>query len=273
MAETINKRLWNNYSRFAKHRGWLVTQLLADYIALEGAAVADLGSGSGGIALALAAAGASVTAIDFNTNHTDTLSRVAERERLPVTVLHADLDLWQPLRRYGAIVLWDVLEHVREPEKLLQKCYHSLSDHGIVCLATPNKWSPPHLLADPHYSIPLLACAPRSVVKKVIVDGLHLFDNDKRDVAQLLSYAQLTALVTAAGFKGTLITRRILELALARPESVWNRPWHLSAARFLARPWVTRSMFRVLQSEEAPLIRSWLPTLYMILRKDERAVS
>jgi hypothetical protein len=142
-----------------------------------------------------------------------------------------------------------------------------------MCLATPNKWSPLHWLADPHYSLPLIALARRSVVKKVIVDFLHLFGNDKRDVAQLVSLRQLSSWLSDSGLQGTLISRRVLELALLRPESVWNRPWHLYLVKILAKSWMATWALAFLRHENHSLTKYLSPTLYMIIRKNERAAA
>lgn len=273
MPDRINHRLWSNYAKFAEQRGWLITQILSDHIDLTGSAVADLGCGRGGTAVALATAGALVTAIDFNENSTEQLARHAERDCLNITVLNADLYIWQPLRKYKAIVLWDVLEHVEDPGKLLHKCRQALSEDGIICLATPNKWSPLHWLADPHYSLPLLAIARRSLVKKVIVNLLHLFGNDKRDVAQLVSLRQLSSWLADSGLHGTHISRRVLELALLRPESVWNRPWHLFIVRLAAQSWLRNWAFAVLRRENHSFAKYLVPTFYMIIQKNERAAA
>lgn len=46
--------------------------------------------------------------------------------------------------RYDAVVLWDVLEHVADPVRLLERCHHLLADHGTVTLSTldVDNWFP-----------------------------------------------------------------------------------------------------------------------------------
>lgn len=61
------------------------------------------------------------------------------RERFPnATVVHALFEDYEPRRRFGAIVLGHVLEHVDEPRPLLERVRGWLEPGGRVFAAVPN---------------------------------------------------------------------------------------------------------------------------------------
>lgn len=99
--------------------------------------VLDAGCGSGLNGAAARAAGARVVGVD-----TDAASLAHARELLDEVVAldieSADLERAFPERRFDLILAGDVLEHTREPQKVLAALAALLEDCGRVILSVPN---------------------------------------------------------------------------------------------------------------------------------------
>ncbi|NLP12131.1 class I SAM-dependent methyltransferase [bacterium] len=264
MTSTINNALWSQYRAFSHHRGRLAAEWLAQHLSLNNAEIADLGCGTGGASLQLARCGCRITAVDIRSEALQLLETQARQEDLPISIHCQDVLEWRARQPLDAILMWDVLEHVADPERLLAQCSRSLKETGLICFSTPNKWSPVHLLCDPHYSLPLISCMQRTTIKKIIVHGLHWVEADKPDIAQLLSWHDLHRMLEKAQLKSRWQIREVATLALAQPQAVWNRTWHLALVRRLcawnfAGPLVART-------PRAPgWLSQWLmPTFYVL---------
>ncbi len=267
MTSTINSALWSQYRAFSHHRGRLAAEWLAQHLSLNNAEVADLGCGTGGASLQLARCGCRVAAVDIRSEALQLLKTQASQEGLSISTLCQDVLEWRAERPLDAILLWDVLEHVADPSHLLAQCSRSLKDSGVICFSTPNKWSPVHLLCDPHYSLPLISCMRRAAIKKIIVHWLHWFDADKPDIAQLLSWRDLNRMLEKSQLKSKWQIREVATLALAQPQALWNRAWHLALVRRLcacnlAGPLVARA------PQQPGWLSQWLmPTFYVLAGK------
>jgi len=96
----------------------------------DGRRVLDIGCAGGYLAEILAQRGFSVTGIDLpGTAHASGIQFVA-----------ADLDRGLPAldRRFDFIICADVLEHLREPERLLRECRERLAPGGALIASLPN---------------------------------------------------------------------------------------------------------------------------------------
>lgn len=266
MANSTNESLWSRYHDAALQRGWLAAELLSQRLDLKGARVADLGCGAGGATLQLAERGAVVAAVDCRLDATQKLLDKVHGQGLSVSVHCADIKTWQPPQPQDVVLLWDVLEHVPDPLPLLRQINGYLNPQGCMLLATPNKWSPVNLICDPHYSLPVLACCKRSWVAWVVIKKLGWFTAEKSDIAQLLSWRELRALLNRAGFEYHWVVRQVTERALQEPQSVWNRSWHLRIIRFLTA-WLPHRLLGWLPKKPG-LINQWLlPTFYLVAYK------
>ena len=47
-----------------------------------------------------------------------------------------------PRDRFDAIVVFNILEHLRQPHKVVDKLYHALSDGGVMIGSVPNHYGP-----------------------------------------------------------------------------------------------------------------------------------
>ncbi len=261
MAST-NSKLWQNYESFARERGRLVVHILSQYIDVADSIILDFGAGTGGISLECARARAIVHALEPNVEKAEFLRQQATSEKLNVTLLPS---LPKNLQ-YDAIIVLDVIEHLLEPGLWLQNLHRRLKPDGVIYLCTPNKFSPAHMLVDPHFSLPLLALARRETVKRIVADLLKWQPPQRQDFPELFSFSQLKHLLDAAGFHFTFVNRAVVDYALRHPRSVWNRELHLRLVTFIQR-WGKRPL-NMLISDDDGFYNKWLnPTWYMMLQK------
>jgi SAM-dependent methyltransferase len=267
VLERINHRLWRQYQQSADDRAWLIAELVSQQIEIKNCRIVDLGCGVGSAVLELAHRGASVTAIDLNHEKLSQLRQRAKLERLGVEVIEQDIMQWRTELKYDAIIVWDVLEHLMDPTALFKTCYSLLSPSGLLFISTPNRTAPTNLLFDPHYSLPMLALAKRSLIRKILVDGLHWFDQKKNDWAQLVSWPELEHMLSMNGLTGVWVVRQVAELALSRPQAVWNRSWHLRIIDWLLAAGLGQAALGCLSNEPGQLYHRLMPTFYVLARK------
>ncbi len=103
----------------------------------HGKRVLELGCSAGYISRQLTARGNYVTGVDLNAN------AVAEARRHIEEAIAADLDSCTlselvPGRQFDVIVFGDVLEHLREPLRLLKEARSFLSPNGYAVVSIPN---------------------------------------------------------------------------------------------------------------------------------------
>lgn len=100
----------------------------------QGQWVLDVGCGPGYLAKALAERGYEVVGVD---NDRQALERVRGICR---EVIEADLECWEgpERRRFDYLVFADVLEHVRDPWRLIRSLLPVLNGRGTVVISIPN---------------------------------------------------------------------------------------------------------------------------------------
>jgi SAM-dependent methyltransferase len=261
-----HRTLWRNYSDWALERGHLVVELLGAHLQMEGAKVLDAGCGSGGTSLALAEAGARVTAVDMAPEPPERF----KDQKLPVRYVAADLAIWHSDSPADAAVLWDVLEHLPDPNQVLGQLHRSLSLGGVLLIATPNRWAPSNALCDPHYSLPLLSLLRRPAVRRIVGAWLNWHRRDKPDFPQLLSLGEISSLLHNSGFSWRFIHHAAFAAAMRNPQSLWNRPWHRRLFRAIkARGW-DHNLERLLSDSPGFRNRWLMPTFFILAKREAR---
>ncbi|MDZ7724349.1 MAG: class I SAM-dependent methyltransferase [candidate division KSB1 bacterium] len=260
--KNINHTLWANYDTFAGQRGMLIRSVLESHIRLSQAQILDFGCGSGGIALQMARAGAHVTALDIVPAKLAELAEIAARHELDIKTV----DDLPASAEYDAVLLVDVLEHLRNPVTCLQQITSVLKPGGLLYASTPNKVAVLNVLCDPHYSLPLVSLLNRSQVKRLIVNILRWQANERSDFPQLFEYSRLHELFRQAGLYWQWVNCQVADYAFSHPESLWNRPWHLKLVKTMIQSTGTQAFMRLI-SDHPGFFNKWLNPTWFILAK------
>lgn len=64
-------------------------------------------------------------------------SKLAKKRKVNIIGESVEKVKLQP-HHYDVITMWDVIEHLSDPKKILKKCYQALAKDGIIALGTPN---------------------------------------------------------------------------------------------------------------------------------------
>lgn len=94
----------------------------------------DVGCGPGNDLLRLSGRGWEAHGLDFNADAVQ-----LARSRAPdAFVRHGTLDNFQAPGRFAYIALHHALEHVKQPQDVLRRCYELLEDGGLLSVSVPN---------------------------------------------------------------------------------------------------------------------------------------
>lgn len=108
--------------------------------------VLDIGCGTGNISLAVARAGCEVTGIDVDKASVE----YAQRRNIPrATFLVGNAQDLQLREEYEVIICSEVLEHLKQPEKLMEFMGKHVYADGFVFLSIPNGFGPSELSVMP----------------------------------------------------------------------------------------------------------------------------
>jgi 2-polyprenyl-6-hydroxyphenyl methylase / 3-demethylubiquinone-9 3-methyltransferase len=123
-----------------------------DYIAarvtLRGAEVADIGCGGGILSEALARAGAHVTAVDATAELIAVARAHAAGEQLDIDYELGTSDALIDTREadFDAVVCMELIEHVPDPDALIEDCARLVKPRGTLVLSTLNRTPQAYLL-------------------------------------------------------------------------------------------------------------------------------
>lgn len=155
--------LWRNYSASRPVAAAELRRMLGARLGQErwdGVAVLDLGCGDGAIAESFAAAGARVVALDIDPWRVENTRRRAATAGF--AVLAADGHrLPFPGGVFDLVLMSDVIEHVKDPARVLAEVTRVLRSGGAAYLSVPNRLSVVNLVSDPHYNVPAVGLLPR----------------------------------------------------------------------------------------------------------------
>ncbi|MBN1481358.1 methyltransferase domain-containing protein [candidate division KSB1 bacterium] len=260
----INEALWQNYERFGRARGRLVTYILSHWMPLAGSAILDFGCGTGGISVELSSAYASVTAFDLDERKLEILQKKISKKEHQIKIVNT---LPDSLQKFDAIILLDVIEHLLDPVNTLNDLYKRLNPDGIIYLSTPNKFSLVNAIMDPHFSLPLVSLLPRRSVKKIVAFVLKWQPKNRQDFPELFSLKKFDILMRQTGFTWHFVNSFVVRYALQHPEGVWNRDLHLHIIRAMQKIGAL-SLVGKLTSDRINFYNCWLnPTWYIIAKK------
>jgi ubiquinone/menaquinone biosynthesis C-methylase UbiE len=165
--------------------------------------ILDLGSGMGGLSTALALSGATVLPLDFNAEYCR-ITRLRGRRHglnLPATNAAGEA-LPFPSEAFDIVLAMDVLEHVREPEKVLAEISRCLKQGGVCQLTAINRLA----FRDPHYHVRFVNWLPRRLAPAYLRLARRKKDNsrfaDRQTLAEMhyYRYGRLKQLFARQGF-------------------------------------------------------------------------
>jgi 2-polyprenyl-3-methyl-5-hydroxy-6-metoxy-1,4-benzoquinol methylase len=106
--------------------------------------ILEVACGVGGVTLPLARLGARVTALDIDSKDVATLSARARDLRLDrnLTARVEDAFTFRHDSRYDVVIASEVMEHVLDPDALLDNMVRHLEPGGLVIVTTPNGYGP-----------------------------------------------------------------------------------------------------------------------------------
>ena len=106
-----------------------------------GATVLDVGCGNGIISRGIGREGFNVFGIDISDKAIEKARSLTNMPNVRFEQISAE-QLVADGKRYDAVICSEVLEHLNQPEKLLQVLYQSLTDNGILIVTVPNGKGP-----------------------------------------------------------------------------------------------------------------------------------
>ena len=153
--KTSKKQEFHNFSQIAKE-WWdpegefkILHQILPirmEYIVknigrnnIENLEILDLGCGGGLTCEALARLNAKVTGIDFVKENIEIAKNHAIKSKLKINYINEDIDLINFKKKYDAILLLEVIEHLDDWQKLIKKIKKNLKPGGLLILSTINR--------------------------------------------------------------------------------------------------------------------------------------
>lgn len=170
---------------------------------LRGLRLLDLGAGMGGFAVAAALRGADVVACDYNRDYCAIIALRAQRHgmMLPIYNVAGENLPFQPAS-FDMVVSWDVIEHVRSPERMLAEIARVLCPGGHALLTVINR----RAWVDPHYHIRGINWLPRPWAERIIErrgrSKQHAAFRDMQRLSEMhyFHYDEFVALARRHGF-------------------------------------------------------------------------
>jgi 2-polyprenyl-3-methyl-5-hydroxy-6-metoxy-1,4-benzoquinol methylase len=109
------------------------------------ATVLDVGCGNGIISRSLGRKGFTVLGIDISEKAIERAKTLNDLSNVSFQVMSAE-QLAVNEEKYHAVICSEVLEHLNQPEKLLQVLHKSLKDDGVLIVTVPNGKGPREVL-------------------------------------------------------------------------------------------------------------------------------
>ncbi|MBT8494229.1 MAG: class I SAM-dependent methyltransferase [Deltaproteobacteria bacterium] len=162
--------VWWNVDNLPRYRAQV--RLFTQTVPLAGKRVLDLGVGKGRFSIAAAQAGAaSVRAVDISAKMIEEAEAKARsagvEDRISFEV--GDAEEFESEDRYHAIVLMEVLVHLPEAEKVVQKCANMLEPGGYLL----TNIDLPDSVTGPHDKIHSLAKRTYNLLPRLVRRQLH----------------------------------------------------------------------------------------------------
>ncbi|MGO3757082.1 bifunctional 2-polyprenyl-6-hydroxyphenol methylase/3-demethylubiquinol 3-O-methyltransferase UbiG [Psychrobacter celer] len=155
---------------------------------LAGKKVLDVGCGGGILSESMARRGADVTGIDLGTENLKAAALHAEQSGLGHTLRYQHIPVETLAKthagQFDVVTCMEMLEHVPDPQSIVQACFELLAPGGVCVLSTINRNPKSYLFA---------------IIGAEYV--LRLLDRGTHDYAKFITPAELDKMAGYAGFR------------------------------------------------------------------------
>lgn len=253
-----NYKRWKRSRELSLQRGNFVKEILSPYLNCEKLIILDLGSGEGGTTKVFDEQN-TVISVDFDqtrlkTQQTDNKLR-ANGEKLPFAKNSFDL-----------IIIQDVIEHVNNPEILLNEVYRVLKPSGFVYISSPNKFSFLNILSDPHWGFPFVALLKRDKIKSCFLKYFRKAEINRQGIAQLLSLNDFQILF-GNDFFYKLNTKKSVKLLFENHKGIVWSGFHLAIIKTIKNLKLSTLILKIANDEISFMNKYFTPTFYFVLKK------
>jgi 2-polyprenyl-3-methyl-5-hydroxy-6-metoxy-1,4-benzoquinol methylase len=257
-----NYERWKRAREISLERGKFVRSIVAQKIKCENLTILDLGSGQGGTAKVLSEKN-TVISLDLN------IVRLKSQEDFKDNILRINGDaLNVPLKTdsFDLIVLQDVIEHVNNPQSLLNSLHTLLKKNGTLYLSTPNKFSVFNIISDPHWGFPVVSLLKRENIRKYFLQVFRKSEAERNDIAELHSLEELLKLFTSK-FTFTLYTNYSVEELLKGNKGIIWSDFHLTMLKLIKFVKFDQLIIGLANDKPGIINKYFTPTFYFLLEK------
>ncbi len=201
-TQAVDARLasYDAYIEYQMQEARRAIPFLSKVFSIQGARVLEIGTGRGGKGIAYADEGMNVTALDVDAPSLELGAQAARARNVNIRFLVGDgTRLPFPADYFDSILLDSVIEHVHDPQALLQECRRVLKRGGIVFVVFPPFYGPLSGHIDDYIMIPWFHLLPRRLIERTLLSRQrHAGILTPRDAFEV--YTTLNGL-TIIGFK------------------------------------------------------------------------
>lgn len=257
-----NYERWKRARDVSFERGKFVRSIVEQKIKCENLTILDLGSGQGGTAKVLSENNI-VISIDLN------IIRLKSQENFKDNILRINGDaLNVPIKpsSFDLIILQDVIEHVNDPQNLMDSLYILLKKNGILYLSTPNKLSVFNIISDPHWGFPIVSLLKRENIRKYFLKSFRKSEVERTDLAELHSLQKLLKLFEKK-FTYSLYTNfSVEELFKGNKGIVWS-DFHLALLKLIKFIKFDQLIIGLANDKPGIINKYFTATFYFLLEK------
>ena len=138
LIEVYEKSYNTSYYRLYQSFLNKFTKIFKELKTFEDPSILDVGCAQGNFTKILAQLDYRVTSIDINPNYVK-YTKSKTNQMSNVEVVCSNIYEYSPNKEFDFIFLGEVIEHVKEPEKLLKKLCELLKPQGSLIFTTPNQ--------------------------------------------------------------------------------------------------------------------------------------